>query len=406
MKVMVIAAATYADPHTRKLFDHVAAGGVEVLLAMPRRIVHPFAPNDVPETPWPTPGVRLERLDTWISHENGTHILMKGIPRLIREFRPDVIHCVMEPWALTCFQVLATIAEMEPRPKFGVQPCETKPEQGGFFARAARQRLYRYAIGRCDFFVGWSTLAVRAARRLGLDGQMTAVAPAVAVDMEAFRPPARSEHVLRRRMLGIHDHDSLAVGYVGRFVPEKGLSDLLEAADKLASTRQPPIVLALMGSGPMEDTLRQAALTRPWMGIHAPQPLSGVVDFLHGLDCLVLPSRPTQYWEEQFGLVLSEALASGIHVVGSTSGSIPEVLSGHGLVFQAGSADHLARCLLSVGSNRDREPEQLEAVRRYVADRYSPQSVAHTLVEQWRATLPTDISGRSSNSDLSVPDHD
>ncbi len=113
MKILVLAAATYADPHTRKLFDHIAARGHEVILAMPRRIKHPFAPAEVPDTPWPTPGVRLVKLDTWYLHENGTHILMKGVRRLIRDERPDVIHCEFEPWALTCLQVRAAMRGME-----------------------------------------------------------------------------------------------------------------------------------------------------------------------------------------------------------------------------------------------------------------------------------------------------
>ena len=42
------------------------------------------------------------------------------------------------------------------------------------------------------------------------------------------------------------------------------------------------------------------------------------------LDLLVLPSRSTYTWAEQLGRVLLEAMASGVPVVGSSSGSIPE----------------------------------------------------------------------------------
>ncbi|HET9481871.1 MAG TPA: glycosyltransferase, partial [Candidatus Polarisedimenticolia bacterium] len=169
---MVLAVATYADPATRRMFDHVAARGVEVVLVMPRRIRHPFGPADVPETPWPTPGVLLERLDTWYSHDNGTHVVMRGLPGLIRRHRPDVIHCVLEPWSVTCLQVAALLATMPRgrRPRLGVQAGETKPEQGSRVAAAIRKSLYRAMLRRCDYFMGWSPLVIRAAERMGLNG--------------------------------------------------------------------------------------------------------------------------------------------------------------------------------------------------------------------------------------------
>ena len=45
---------------------------------------------------------------------------------------------------------------------------------------------------------------------------------------------------------------------------------------------------------------------------------------------VVLASLPTKTWEEQFGLVLAEALAAGAPVIASSSGAIPEVLHGSG----------------------------------------------------------------------------
>jgi glycosyltransferase involved in cell wall biosynthesis len=37
---------------------------------------------------------------------------------------------------------------------------------------------------------------------------------------------------------------------------------------------------------------------------------------------------PRAFWEEQFGLVLAEAMGSGLPIVSTTSGAIPEVLRG------------------------------------------------------------------------------
>ncbi len=55
---------------------------------------------------------------------------------------------------------------------------------------------------------------------------------------------------------------------------------------------------------------------------------------------LVHPSVPTPIWQEQFGMVLVEALASGTPVLSTTSGSIPEIVADAGVLVPP--ADHVA----------------------------------------------------------------
>jgi glycosyltransferase involved in cell wall biosynthesis len=63
------------------------------------------------------------------------------------------------------------------------------------------------------------------------------------------------------------------------------------------------------------------------------------------LDALVLPSRTTPSWREQFGRVLVEAMSCEVPVVGSSSGEIPHVIGGAGLVFPEGNPPALANAL-------------------------------------------------------------
>jgi glycosyltransferase involved in cell wall biosynthesis len=80
------------------------------------------------------------------------------------------------------------------------------------------------------------------------------------------------------------------------------------------------------------------------------------------MDVLVLPSRTTPTWAEQFGRVLVEALWCGVPVVGSDSGEIPWVIetTGGGLVFPEGDVATLAETLAQLR----REPELREQLAR------------------------------------------
>ncbi|HET6374329.1 MAG TPA: glycosyltransferase [Candidatus Polarisedimenticolia bacterium] len=380
MRVLVLAGATYAEPSTRRMFDHIAAHGVEVVLAMPRRIEHPFTPAEVPETPWPTPGVRLVRLDCWYSHRNMTHVLLRGLPRLIRECRPDIIHCVMEPWSVTCLQAERVIPTLAKRPLLGIQPAETKPEQGGRLAGRVRTALYRRSISRCDYLVGWSTKALDVASRLGLNGLTGRVFPAVGVDTDLFHPATLEDRAELRSEMGLDTSSRLLVGFVGRFSEEKGVADLIEAMDAVAA---PGISLAMMGDGPLAGRALAAAATRPWLKILPPRDQAGVARFMRALDLLAVPSRTTSSWEEQFGLVLVEAMACGLPIVASTSGAIPEVLGSAGWIFREGDVSELAGCLRRADSSKDERGRLGAFGRRRVESHYSSPAIADRLVTLW-----------------------
>jgi glycosyltransferase involved in cell wall biosynthesis len=87
-----------------------------------------------------------------------------------------------------------------------------------------------------------------------------------------------------------------------------------------------------------------------------------------GASALVLASLPTAIWEEQFGMVLAEALAAGVPVLAAESGAIPEVLDGAGTLFPPGDWMRLADLLDELTSAPPRRDRHDELVRRYSAD--------------------------------------
>jgi glycosyltransferase involved in cell wall biosynthesis len=188
--------------------------------------------------------------------------------------------------------------------------------------RNVRTRRYRELVLReTDLFLAATERARDALLLEGADPGRIRVAPP-GVDLERFgKAPAEppTEHV---------------VVSVGRLVWEKGHQDLLRA---LAALRRGVVPLPpgatgtrvlIVGSGDEGARLERYASE---LGIadrvdfRRFVPYDEMPEVLAGASCLVLASLPRVHWEEQFGMVLAEAMAARVPIVASSSGAIPEV---------------------------------------------------------------------------------
>jgi glycosyltransferase involved in cell wall biosynthesis len=147
--------------------------------------------------------------------------------------------------------------------------------------------------------------------------------------------------------------DDFVVGFVGRFVAEKGLLTLGKA---LAGLQGRPWKWLLLGRGPLQSELMKKPLSGAskirliWV---ESVPHDEVPRYINVMDTLVLPSETNNQfktltaagWKEQFGHVLIEAMASKVPVIGSDSGEIPYVIEDAGLVFPEGDVAALQTCL-------------------------------------------------------------
>ena len=101
--------------------------------------------------------------------------------------------------------------------------------------------------------------------------------------------------------------------------------------------------------------------------------------------CVVLASLPIRLWEEQFGMVLAEALAAGAPIVASSSGAIPEVLDGGAPLFTPGDWPALAELLREgplsrpPGTRVEHDPALVE--------RYSTRAAAERLAAVYERVL-------------------
>ena len=110
---------------------------------------------------------------------------------------------------------------------------------------------------------------------------------------------------------------------------------LIEALERVAT----PWRALFVGSGPLEPMLSA------WSRRHANRVRivtnarhGDVPAYLNAMDVLCAPSRTTTRWREQFGRMLIEAFASGVAVIGSSSGEIPNVIAGAGVVMPEGAS--------------------------------------------------------------------
>jgi glycosyltransferase involved in cell wall biosynthesis len=175
---------------------------------------------------------------------------------------------------------------------------------------------------------------------------------------------------------------------VGRLVWEKGHQDVLRAVALLRRRGRTDVRLLVVGAGGERARLERHA---------AELGLGGAVEFRESVpydampavyasaSCLVLASLPTMYWEEQFGMVLAEAMAAHLPILAAASGAIPEVVGGSGELFEPGDWSGLADALAegplagAPGARRAPEPERLE--------RFSSQAAAARLRSAYDALL-------------------
>lgn len=111
--------------------------------------------------------------------------------------------------------------------------------------------------------------------------------------------------------------------FVGRLAEKKGVTYLIEAMKKVDA------MLVIAGGGPLESELKEQAREQvdkiKFIGARTHEELKTIYA---SSDVFVAPSITAKDGDKEgFGLVILEAMASGLPVVASNSGGIPEVIT-------------------------------------------------------------------------------
>lgn len=304
-----------------------------------------------------------------------------GLARMLREFQPDIIDLWEEPWSLVSAHACWLRRRCCPRAR-----VVAETEQNIFKKLPPPfESFRRYVHREADFLIGRSSEAVEVSRRKGYRGA-TAVVPN-GVDPALFRPLDR--HQCRHRLLGPGFENRFVAGYVGRLVPEKGLADMVEALP----AADPSVFLLFVGSGPMSEELHALAArvgVSDRVAVLPPKPLQQLPEVMNALDALVLVSRTTPGWKEQFGRVIIEAHACGTAVIGSDSGAIPDVVGDGGVIVPEANPAQLALALQHLASSPELCRTMGIAGRERAIRECSWGSIAARMVQIYAQTLRGD----------------
>jgi len=298
-----------------------------------------------------------------------------------RKYQPDIIHVENEQHSWILYQTLLYRKLFAPNAKMIVFSWNNiAAEEQGMKGRALEllAALNRRSV---DFFICGNEDGKEILLAKGIPVERVEVIPQFGADTQMFYQYPPDRRAAARQKLEIAPEE-FAIGFVGRFVEEKGVLDLVEAAARLNTLTKRSPLLVFLGQGPLESQVRErCAQLGLRLLILASRKNHEVAEAMNSLDALVLPSQSRAFWKEQFGRVLIEAMACGIPVIGSDSGEIPNVIGDAGLVFHEGDRDALSRCLLVYCEDEDKRRELGERGRERVMRNFINERLAERTLE-------------------------
>jgi glycosyltransferase involved in cell wall biosynthesis len=298
---------------------------------------------------------------------------------LIRRFRPDLVHCETEFSIGRAGQLAAGRTGLPTVSSYHTDFAQYAEAYGARWLRA----LVAGHIGRFHARSKRIYTPSSASRQTLLSLGLTKVDVEVwgrGVDTELFHPGRRSQEL--RAAFGMGSRYTFL--YVGRLAPEKRVEEVVDAFRQASEMLPRGVIhLVLAGTGPREAELRKAAPAGvTFLGVLDRQ--SRLPDLYANCDAFVFASVT-----ETLGLVVLEAMASGLPVIAVPAGGVGDHLrhGENGLGCPEGNVKAMAHAMVSVagdyalsrrlarGARRtaeqlswDREMERLDASYREVCE--------------------------------------
>jgi glycosyltransferase involved in cell wall biosynthesis len=288
------------------------------------------------------------------------------LPRVLDRVRPDLVHLDEEPYNLATY--------------LGARAADRRAIPSLFFTWQNVLRRYpppfrqmeRRVYGMARHALAGSAEAGDVLRARGYGGPLSVV-PQFGVDPETFRPETGRER-------------PFTVGFLNRFIPAKDPLMTLDAFTGLPADAR----LVMVGDGPLREVVEQQVRERGLEGrvtVKPRVPSRQVPEIMRSIDVALLPSRTTPAWKEQFGRVLIEAMATGVPIVATQSGEIPNVVGSAGILVPEGDRDALTAALLALYRDTELRERLGRLGRERVLERFTHERIAQLTAEAYSAAL-------------------
>ncbi len=292
------------------------------------------------------------------------------LPRVLKfldDFHPDLVH-VVNPFVLGVAGVWGAVKRRYPL----VASYHTNIARYAEFYHLGASKPLIWAILRSLHNRAQINLATSMAvqQELSDHGILRVDLWRRGVDLDQFDPQRRSTR-MRQRMTDGHPDRLIAV-YVGRLALEKGINRL-----NGIFAGHPDLHLCLVGDGPARAQLEQRFRGQPvtFMGtMHG----SDLAEAYASADFFIFPSTT-----ETLGLVLLEAMASGLPIVAAEARPTHELVdqSGAGALFSSEDRHGLSK---AVGEILQQDLEVLSHKARKEAERWGWSVPTAELVEMYQ----------------------
>ncbi len=386
MKILV-ASHSYIVDLNREKYRALArlSPEIEVTLAVPAKWRPGGVMKDLVETqPVDEGNFRVVPLSNLSQNNQGLLSFGPDLVKLLRGFRPDIIQVEQGSKSLAYAQMITLNRALNLKAKNLFFTWWNLPYTLKFPVSA----LENYNLKHTDGIVVGNQAGYEILRDRGYQKAMT-ILPQLGVDEELFCPEPQPS---LRASLGIKP-ETFVIGFVGRFVAEKGLMTLLDA---VAGLGERDWKLLLLGRGPLQEAITARA-AQLGVGDRLIQiesvPHRDVAKYIAAMNALVLPSETAKDfktmtaagWKEQFGHVLIEAMAAQVPVIGSDSGEIPNVILDGGLVFPEGDGEALRDRLVQLIDQPEFAADIAQAGYRRAMSCYTNRALAKACLDFYQS---------------------
>lgn len=303
---------------------------------------------------------------------NGYRFPLRASPwhAALHELQPDLIE-VGDPY-LTAWAALAARRQLEV-PVIGFYHSDLPllvSNRVGSWTETGVQAYISKLYGNFDRVLAPSKIMVDRLSAMGVEN--VHVQP-LGVDLDMFNPDRRDDRL--RPELGLKPDTRLLI-FAGRGSKEKNLPILLRCMKRLGSRYH----LLLVGSHmPLQVPGNVSVIGHFCATTELARLLASADALLHAGD------------QETFGLIVLEAMASGLPVVAVAAGAFAEIVTpACGLLCEPNDPDDMAHVVRQLFCDDVREKGR--AARFHVERRYSWDSVVAGLLEHYRAVLGRTLS--------------